>query len=155
MPVSLQTIGQIETHLRSFETACAEQDVPRLAALLHRDVHGFLPYPGDAFSSREELLGIFSSNFLKGLNPALCIFHERIDADGVVAWVSAQCRLTLPSPKGACHTIGRATLVFRGTGHAWTIAQLHVSLPEPLPETLGEEECPKHEKGAPLLPSQN
>ncbi len=96
MPVSDQTIGQIESHLRSFETACAEHDMPRLAALLHRDVHGFLPHPGGAFSSREDLLKLFGSYFLKLFNPSFCIYDERIDADGVVAWVSAPCRFTHP-----------------------------------------------------------
>lgn len=140
MPVSDQTIGQIESHLRSFETACAEHDMPRLAALLHRDVHGFLPYPGGAFSSRADLLKLFGSYFLKLFNPSFCIYDERIDADGVVAWVSAPCRFTHPSQAGTRERTARATLVFRGTGHAWTITQLHIAFPAPMPTTAAEEE---------------
>ena len=139
MPVSDQTLGQIVSHLRSFETACAEHDMPRLAALLHRDVHGFLPHPGGAFSSREDLLKLFGNYFLKFFNPSFCIYDERIDADGVVAWVSAPCRFTLPSQTGTWERTARATLVFRGNGHAWTIAQLHIAFPAPMPTTAAEE----------------
>jgi ketosteroid isomerase-like protein len=129
MPVSLQTVEQIEAHIRDFESMYASRDISRMAAFLHPDLTGFGTLAGEEFKKRSEFLDLLGKTFSRSTSGSLTITVSALHADGVIAWASARCRITLITNGSEVVKNYRMTLVFRGTGHAWTLAHLHLSEP--------------------------
>lgn len=111
MAVSRQTEEQVLAVLDRLRRAMRDGDADRIAELT---VPGFAGF-GLARTAR---------TLAEALPGGYALEDVAIACEGTVAWVSA--RLV---PDDAPAPAGRCTLVLRGTGHAWLVAQLHASLP--------------------------
>jgi len=53
-----------------------------------------------------------------------------ISAEGTVAWVACGCWINAWTEDKTSTIATRCTLVLKGTGHAWLIGHLHLSVPD-------------------------
>lgn len=106
MPLSTQTKNQIMSLLSQVESCSAKGDFSSHELILAPDIIVFAP--GYEKHGRE------------GFAPGAITFEKmEVKSEGVIAWVS-----------GTGTYAGRDTrftAVFRGTGHAWELALLHIS----------------------------
>jgi len=106
MPLSTQTKDQILSLLAKVEVCSLEGSFAGSEKIIAPDVIMFAP--GLDHHGRE------------GFSPKSLKFSGMdVKGEGVIAWVSGECTYG-----GAP---GRFTAVFRGTGHAWELVQLHVA----------------------------
>lgn len=129
MQISEQTRHQVMTVLYRFSQAYRQND---LEAILSLHDPGFRGY---GTGRDEKILGLegvkrqYEQEFARGDRIAFEYLDTRIGAEGTIAWVMSDVALyvtTGGAPKSVC---GRLTMVLRGTGHSWVIAQSHLSVP--------------------------
>jgi ketosteroid isomerase-like protein len=129
MIVSEQTQNQIMAVLRRFAEATGRKDVESILAITDPDFRGIGTGADETAIGKDEYRRHLERDFAQAEKVALEFSDVHIDAEGTVAWVTADMTYHIVV-EGVPQTLnGRLTAVFRGTGHAWVLAQMHYSLP--------------------------
>jgi uncharacterized protein (TIGR02246 family) len=129
MPLSAQTKTQIQHLLAAYEAAYNTHDIPGLLSVLAPDIRMYGCRKEEEISGRDAFAAMMEKNFARYKTGSLRFDRIEIKGEGVIAWADAVCRLGSVSGAGLLSgTDSRFSAVFRGTGHAWEIVQMHMSL---------------------------
>lgn len=135
MPLSTQTKTQITGLLAAYTAAYNAHDADRLCKTLAADIIFYGCRKDEEVSGRDAVLVLMQTNFARYTTGAIRFSEPEIKGEGIIAWLSTGCVLQSTAGNGTIHeTPARFTAVFRGTGHAWEIAQIHMSLAYPYHE---------------------
>lgn len=135
MPLSAQTKDQITAILVSYTAAYNAHDPKTLVNLLADDCILYGCRRGEEVFGRDAVAGLMERNFARYKTGGIRFLEPVIKGEGVIAWLSVGCLLQSLLGDGSIHeTPARFTAVFRGTGHAWEIVQIHISLAYPYHE---------------------
>lgn len=129
MRVSEQTREQIMAVLRRMTDASSRKDIEGVMALTDPDFSGFGSVAGEKVIGREAYRRHIERDFARVETITLSLSDVQISAEGTVAWVMADLTCHIVADGVPQDLDGRMTMVLRGTGHAWVIAQVHYSLP--------------------------
>lgn len=129
MRVSEQTRDQIMAVLQRLVEAAGRKDVGSIMALTDPDFRGFGSGIDEKVIGREASRRHIERDFSQVETFALSLSDVQISAEGTVAWVMADLTCHIIADGVPQDLDGRMTMVLRGTGHAWIIAQVHYSLP--------------------------
>lgn len=135
MPLSTQTKTQITRLLLRYGNAYNDHDAEAVAETLAPDVIMYGCRTDEIITGREEFVAMMKTNFARYTTGGIRFGEPDIKGEGVIAWLNAACTLLSTTGSGAVHeTPARFTAVFRGTGHAWEITQIHMSIGYPYRE---------------------
>ncbi|MDV0444427.1 YybH family protein [Methanorbis rubei] len=135
MPLSTQTKDQIISLLENYQTAYNQHDPKALAETLAQDIIMYGCRTEEIIQGRDAFLAMMEKNFARYKTGGIRFENPEVKGEGVIAWVSAACALQSITGSGAVHeTPSRFTAVLRGTGHAWEIVQIHMSIGFPYRE---------------------
>lgn len=129
MRVSEQTREQIMAVLRRLVEATGRKDVESIMASTDPDFRGLGSGAGEKTIGREAYRRHIERDFAQVETIALSLSDVQISAEGTVAWVMADMTYHIVADGVPQDLNGRMTMVLRGTGHAWVVAQVHYSLP--------------------------
>jgi ketosteroid isomerase-like protein len=131
MAISEQTSMQITAVLEEFRAAYAARDAGRIIAAVTPDFIAYGTGADGKISDAEQYRDRLAREFSRCEAAGIAFSDLRINAEGTVAWIAADCRITA-TVRGRTHAVeGRMTAVLRGDGKTWRFAQSHVSLPAP------------------------
>ena len=132
MPLSTQTKNQIIDLLTKYQTAYNHHDPAALAETLAPDILMYGCRTDEILQGRDAFTTMMTKNLARYKTGGIRFENPDVKGEGVIAWLSADCILLSTTGSGTVHeTPSRFTAVFRGTGHAWEIVQIHMSLGYP------------------------
>lgn len=135
MPLSNQTKDQILNILDEYKIAYNSHDPKALAKTLASDIMMYGCRHDEEISGAQNYISLMEKNFARYKTGSIRFDQVEIKGEGVIVWISAICYLGSINGAGEkVETKSRFTAVFRGTGHAWEIAQIHMSLGFPYTE---------------------
>jgi uncharacterized protein (TIGR02246 family) len=129
MQVSDQTKNQIMTLLYRLSQACRQNDLEAILSLFDSEFHGIGIVSDEKIIGTEGLRRKLEQELARGETCAIEYSDVRIRAEGTIAWVMSDITLYMTVDGSPRSLHARMTLVLRGTGHAWVIAQWHISQP--------------------------
>lgn len=129
MRVSEQTREQIMAVLRRLVEAMGRKDVESIMAFTDPDFRGLGSGIDGKAIGKDAYRRHLERGFAQAEAIALDLSDIHIGAEGTVAWVMADMTYHAVVDGIPQDLDGRMTMVLRGTGHAWVIAQVHYSLP--------------------------
>ncbi|RXE56483.1 hypothetical protein ABH15_10470 [Methanoculleus taiwanensis] len=129
MLVSEQTQKQIESVLERIALAYGAKDIESLMAVVDPDFRGYGTGPDEVFIGKDEYRRQVERDLAQASEIEIGYSDLMISAEGTIAWVMAELLVNAAVNGRRTRLIGRFTAVFRGTGHAWLLAQSHLSLP--------------------------
>ncbi len=129
MKVSEQTRNQILRMLERIAGALETKDAEGMMALVDAECRGFGTGADETVIGKDAFRRQFERDTREGSEITVAYSDIRISAEGTIAWV--MCGMTVGATVGGerLQIVGRYTAVFRGTGHAWLLAQSHFSVP--------------------------
>ncbi len=135
MPLSTQTKTQITALLATYAEAYNSHDTDQLCKTLAPDIIFYGCRKDEEASGRDAVAVLMHTNFSRYKTGAVRFGDPDIKGEGIITWLSTDCTLLSTVGNGTIHeTPARFTAVFRGTGHAWEITQIHMSLAYPYHE---------------------
>ncbi|MDN7024514.1 DUF4440 domain-containing protein [Methanoculleus sp. FWC-SCC1] len=129
MLVSEQTQKQIESVLERFALAYGAGDVESIMAVIDPDYRGYGTGADEVCVGKEEYRRQVERDLAEASEIDISYSDLAISAEGTIAWVMAEMVVNAAVDGRQVRLSGRYTAVFRGTGHAWLLAQSHFSLP--------------------------
>jgi len=129
MNPSPQTSLQVLDTLDMFAKHLNRSDIPAALELLDKEASFIGPGDGDFLRDADAIKGYLERNI--GCCRGLGFLDLEVGAVGTVAWVNGHFTVRTDPSQRRCR--GRVSAVLKGTGHAWVIAHLHLSLPRRSP----------------------
>jgi ketosteroid isomerase-like protein len=129
MLVSEQTQKQIESVLERIALAYGAGDIENLMAVVDPDFRGYGTGIDEVCIGKEGYRRQVERDLSEGSEIDISYNDLAISAEGTIAWVMAEMLVNVVVDGRQVRLSGRYTAVFRGTGHAWLLAQAHLSLP--------------------------